>query len=114
MARNTRSQHPSCNKQACKHKMHFMKPVKVRLVGRIFHILQFGHPQAKTQNMRKMQIVSVGAQNRDDLSSLAFAMKNRPFVNTSRESTKMWQILGVCVCPESWQTEHLERVSSKC
>ena len=38
--------------------------------------------------------------------SLAFAMKKRAFrrtllLNTSRASTKMWQILGVCLCPKS-------------
>ena len=39
--------------------------------------------------------------------SLAFATKNRYFggralLDISRESTKMGQILGVCVCPKSW------------
>ena len=38
--------------------------------------------------------------------SLAFAMKigisGAMLLDTSRESTETWPILGVCVCPESW------------
>ena len=30
------------------------------------------------------------------------AFRGRVLLDTSRESTKMWQILGVCVCPKSW------------
>ena len=37
--------------------LHLM-PVKIRLVGWIFRILQFGPPQAKTRKKRKMRIVS--------------------------------------------------------
>ena len=36
------------------HLLH-LKPVKIRPVGRIFSILQFGPPQAKTRKMRKMR-----------------------------------------------------------
>ena len=32
-------------------------------------------------------------------------------LDTGRASTKVWQILGVCVSPKSWYTKYLETVS---
>ena len=50
---------------------------------------------------------TVGGQKPGRFGSFAFAIKKLSFrkrvlLDTSRESMKMWQIPGVCVCPKSW------------
>ena len=62
----------------------------------------FGHEsdlcQAKEAEKTEPRTNAVKyATARDPLN---FGAENSP--DTSRESTKVWQLLGVCMCPNSW------------